>query len=300
MPSTFPLRANDVRDEPAVLTRRQLLVGGALLAGGLLLGASGCSGRGGRLGWNETADWSTAERMFFRGPFTADDLRPALSAGRRPIVSVKLSQPWAGVAAGASDADLDLINAALSEIDGVADITFHHEPENDEEGHPNVVSPAGTAEQYRAATRRFVDRAVEGTGATYALCLMGSGYEAGAEGGPERWDAGVEGSYAADPYNRWGADGDTWRSLAELVEPMAAYADRQGTGCGVWETNAMEDPADPDRKGRWIREAAATATEIEMETLVFFDGGEFAWQLLSSPQAMSAVESSARTEYFTA
>ncbi|MEX2275481.1 MAG: hypothetical protein WEA10_07990 [Actinomycetota bacterium] len=283
----------------AQISRRKVLLAGlggvaavGLLGGGTALVLSARGPRG-LLGWNEPAGWAGAQREYFTGAFSAADLRPWLATGRRPIVSYKPSLPWAQIAQGAADADLDEIRRALLDVDGAADVAFHHEPENNEIGHESADEKFGTAAEYLAASRRFRDRAVEGTGAVFALCLSSSGYE---EAG--RWDPGVD-AYAVDTYNQWGARGDQWRSLAELIGPLVRYAERRELPAAVWECNSMEDPAAPERKAEWITAAGATAKEQGLTALVFFDGGEFAWRLLSSASSDRAVRALADWEYFT-
>ncbi len=62
----------------------------------------------------------------------------------------------------------------------------------------------------------------------------------------------------------------------------------------------MEDPAVADRKAAWITDAATAAEELRLETLLFFDGGDYAWSLLSSSEAEAAVERAAALDYFDA
>jgi len=280
------------------ISRRKLLLTGlGGVAGLAVLGGAGAlvlSSRGphGSLGWNEPADWSTAQREYFTGPFSATELQPVLDAGRRPLVSYKPGISWAQIAAGEADGDLEQIRGALVDIDGAADVAFHHEPENNEVGHESEDEKFGSAAEYLAASVRFRDRAVEGTGAVFTLCLTSSGYEQA-----ERWDPGVD-AYAVDSYNQWGARGDVWRSLEDSIAPFVAYADRRGLPASVWECNSMEDPSDPERKAGWITAAGATAQEHGLAALVFFDGGEFAWRLLSSEPADAAVRGLAASDYF--
>jgi hypothetical protein len=279
------------------ITRRRFLVGTALAAGAVALGGAAAvvlARTRGLIGWNRDAGWVGARREFFRGPFSADDLRSLAAGGVRPVVSYKPDLSWPEVAAGSADADLDLMHAALVEAAVPADVAFHHEPENDEAGHPNATVPRGTADDYTAAAARFAERVTDGTDARFVLCLMSSGYETA----PERWECGAEQAYAVDAYNQFGARGDVWSSLEELITPMDTFARSRGLGAGVWECNAMEDPADPSRKATWITAAADTAQELQLETLLFFDGGDYAWSLLSSPQAEEAVHRAAARDYF--
>ena len=284
---------------PVSVSRRRFLIGAAAVTGAAILGgvATGVfRGPRGRIGWNRDADWIGARREFFRGPFTVEHLLDLAAHGVRPVVSYKPDRSWAEVAAGEADADLDAMHDALV-VGGVeADVAFHHEPENDEIGHENAVDPRGTAEEYVAAASRFADRVTEGTDARYVLCLMSSGYEES----PERWECGAEAAFAVDAYNQFGARGDAWRPLRELITPMVEHARGRGLPCGVWECNAMEDPADPDRKAAWITDAGVAADELRLETLLFFDGGDYAWSLLSSPQAEAAVRRAAGLGYFDA
>jgi len=108
------------------------------------------------------------------GPQTPADVKPAIAAGRTPIISFKLGTSWANVATGAEDARFDalfnttasgLLSANISGLAMPPRLCFHHEPEG-----------GGTVQQYNAMWQHLVERykaVVRGAGWDFAHILTG-------------------------------------------------------------------------------------------------------------------------------
>jgi hypothetical protein len=134
---------------------------------------------------------------------------------------------------------------------------FHHEPEAD------VNKAYGSPAEFVAAWRKIVD-IIRGQGATnvkFMLAMIDYSYTLAP---PERraaasWypgDTYVD-AIGADAYN-WDncrGRGEGWRSLQSIIEPFRVFGAGHPTK-ELWlpEYGTTEDPANPARKGQWLRD----------------------------------------------
>jgi hypothetical protein len=235
-------------------------------------------------------------------PVTSAEVRRDLAAGRTPFISVAARTatgpvPWADIAAGKQD---DRLRALAREVKAMGQpvfLAFHHEPENDQAN--------GTPADYKAAWQRF-SRIMAEEGATNAVKVyVCMGWR------PDLAEAYYPGDacdwVAGDPYNWAGTaskPGASWRSFAQAAGGFYAWARTKGKPIMIGETGTLEDPADPNRKARWIRAMGATLQQWpEVKALVYYndnhdDGqGINAWSL-STPQAVAAMREVVDQPYF--
>ncbi|HLZ38045.1 MAG TPA: PKD domain-containing protein [Mycobacteriales bacterium] len=114
--------------------------------------------------------------------------------------------------------------------------------------------------------------------------------------------AGADGYYpgddvvdwlALDAYNWYGCGPGkptAWRSLAEVVGPFRTWSLPHGKPQMLAEWGSSEDPADPQRKANWLREAMSTlAGWPEFKAASYFHTfGNCAWWVDSSPASERA------------
>lgn len=205
------------------------------------------------------------ERVFRRweDPFITDDdvwsrdrghiLLLSWNSGRRDTSTYV---PWADIAAGLHDHEIDARADALRAYGGPVVFVFHHEPNN---GGPDGGS-AGTATDYIAAYRRVHERfAAAGlTNVVHGWVLFASQF---GNGTADDWYPGddVVDLVGADGYNWYGCSGrswETWKSPAQIFTRFRDWAVARGKPMMVAEWASGEDPEVEGRKAEWITEGA--------------------------------------------
>lgn len=208
--------------------------------------------------------------------------------GRIPLINWKPttsagSIPWAAVADGSHDAEIDAAADQARDFDSPLFMTFHHEPFASSTAHPNPSGDVyGSPEEYRAAFRHVVERfrARGADNVAWVLVLTGWDYEVG------RGDLFNPGDdiidwLGADPYNMFLRD-DIWRELADIIyKPGDNDPDNDFYSYGLLHQKPMmlaewgsnEDPAVPGRKGDWFDNAAAAIEQDmpELKALAYFN-----------------------------
>ena len=165
--------------------------------------------------------------------------------------------PWADIAAGLHDAEIDSKAAGLAAFGAPFFFSFHHEPTNA----PPHGGSCGNGADYIAATRHVIDRfhADGVTDMSYAFTSTALSFT------HDRGDEFYAGdSYvdiiAADGYNWYGCPfhGGPWRSFQQILQDFYDYGVSKNKPMIVAEYGSGEDPAVPNRKAQWFSDAADT------------------------------------------
>lgn len=245
------------------------------------------------------------QRVFLRwddpldGPAVAD----AVARGRIPMVSVLPQHldgsrlTWAQIASGEVDEQIRAHAAQAAALGPVVYLTLHHEAD--------IASPSyGTAAQYVAAWRHWVglmrDEGVTNALWTWITSPVAVSRPSSDPGGGGFYPGDdVVDRIGADVYN-WAACRTNvpaeWRSLATATEGLRQFAAVHGKHAVLPEWGSVEDPADPERRARWLREAFAHLTSWpQLEAAVYFDTvGTCDWRLGTSPAATAAFREAAQ------
>ncbi|GAA1648864.1 PKD domain-containing protein [Georgenia ruanii] len=237
-------------------------------------------------------------RLFLRWD---DDLAQAtvradVARGRTPILSVRPERrdgtkiSWAQVASGTVDADIAAQARAVASLGAPVFLTFHHEPD--------IETAFGTPAEYVAAWRHYVAVfRVEGvTNAAFTWIMtpssFGSAYVGAGAAAYYPGDDAVD-WLGLDAYNWYGCSPGkpaAWRPLATVVSPFRTFGKAHGKPLMLAEYGSAEDPAEPQRKAQWLREAAAALDGMpEIKAVSYFHThGNCPWWLDSSPASLQA------------
>lgn len=227
----------------------------------------------------------------------------AAARGRVPMVSVLprlldgTDLTWARIAAGELDEQIRAHARQAARLGPVVYLTLHHEAD---------IAPAtyGTGEQFVAAWRHWVAvlRAEGVTNALWTWVVTPSAVSRPVS------DPGGAGFYpgddvvdriGADVYNWNGCRANVptgWRSLADATANLRAFAAVHDKLAVLPEWGSVEDPADPQRRARWLRDAFAhLAAWPQLEAAVYFDTvGTCDWRLGTSGAATAAYREGVR------
>ena len=163
---------------------------------------------------------------------------------------------WGDIAAGMHDAEIDAHAQRVAAFGAPVYLTFHAEPEYNGAG-----GRFGTADQYRAAWRRIVQRFRDAgaTNATWVLTLMGWTFQGASGRNPFDYYAGSAyvDAVAVDAFNYYDCRGtaNTWKSFGKLFQRPYDWIAARGKPMLVGEWGSVEHPDDPDAKARWLRYA---------------------------------------------
>ncbi|MEV5824494.1 glycosyl hydrolase [Spirillospora sp. NPDC052242] len=206
-----------------------------------------------------------AVRVFRRwGEPVVDDFVRSRARSHVFFISVKARRPdgsklrWADIASAppgsAIDGEIRRQARALKELPGTVWFTFNHEPEN------GASSGMGRPREYTDAWRRVVatfrEEGARNVRHVWTMTDAAFGRDAARYyPGDDAVDA-----IGVDAYNWFTCRGrdEGWRPLGELIERHRRFGEKHpGEQLMILETGTVEDPADPDRKARWLAEAAA-------------------------------------------
>ena len=206
---------------------------------------------------------------------------------------------WDRIASGAEDAAIDERAGGLKAFAAPMFLVFHHEPESE-------VGVCGTTTDYINAWRHVHDRLIQDgvTNVSFVFVLMAFTYRLG---DPDLYYPGD--SYVdlvgADGYNWYSCPGrtDPWNEFDWVFEDFHAFGITHGKPELIAEWASMEDPDDPNHKGEWISNAAATMkTWPEIKAAVWYNGGPPAnlctWWVDTSPASLAAWQSMGADSYF--
>ena len=164
---------------------------------------------------------------------------------------------WAEIAGGRHDATIDAQAQAVKAFEAPIYLSFHAEPE-----HKDASSPWGTPKDFRTAWRRIVDRfrAADVDNVRWVFTLMAWTWNPSSKRDPSAFWPGTEyvDAVGVDGYNWYGCSGakNAWASLGAIMQRPYEWAEARGKPMFVAEWGSVEDPADHERKGLWLREAA--------------------------------------------
>jgi len=225
----------------------------------------------GLIGWNSADSRMGARRLYSTGSNYGSlktDVPAITGKGQTVLLSAKPEVP----------------DSALQALAPYADklwLAHYHEPEDNIDG-PTFVK------QYEAR-RAAMPPEIQ---ARMVPCLMEYTFRARPYETyiPPSCDA-----IALDGYNWWNVRaGDPWREPAAIWDKAVGIIQAMGKKVFIWETNACEDPANPNRKADWIRHTFDYCEAHDIEQVSFFDAhsgqpGYGKFKLLSSPAAEQAV-----------
>lgn len=201
--------------------------------------------------------------------------RASFRAGRLPLVSWKAMRvdgglvPWSEIADGSHDDWLVEQARRFKAFGAPMYLTFHHEPEDDEEN--------GSAGEFAAAFRHVVHifREQRVRNVAFIWTMMSWTFDVRSGRDPDDWYPGDRfvDIIGTDGYNWFPQKpGAPWESFRRVFSPTMGFANDRGKPVFVVEFGVMEDPEDPDRKADWFRRALATARQWpRLKGLIYFD-----------------------------
>ena len=226
-----------------------------------------------------------------------DEVRTDAAVGRVTLLSIrpqlidgsKIS--WASVAAGAQDAQIRAQIEGLRALGRPILLAFHHEAD--------LSSGYGTAAQFRAAFRQYVDvaRATGETTISFVVILATSTYGSAVSS----WYPGddVVDWAGADTYNFAACSPGRlpWRSFATAVASFRAWGASHDKPQVLAEWGSAEDPSVPGRKAQWITDAGTVMGDWpQLHAASYFDESDSCdWQLSTSSSALNAFRTLARS-----
>ena len=251
-------------------------------------------------GWNE--------------PPVDDFVRWSASTGRIPVISwhafTRDGSPhvrWNDIAAGVHDERVHQVAAQIRSLDAAVLFSFHHEPEDD----IDAIGAQGRCGENGAEFVAAFDRVqgifdAEGVDNARRLATLQSSTIRGGQRNPDEWIPTTHEWLGVDGYNRLDR-GDNWQSFEELFAPAHARATADGTGSFIQEFGCVEDPADPDAKPAWIRDARAVVKTwpgcgglLYSHVTGTFNGADYVYRFDTSTASKEAFADLADDAYFGA
>jgi hypothetical protein len=236
--------------------------------------------------------------------------------------------PWADIAAGKYDGEIDSWSAELLKIGKPAYVVFHHEMENEEGGLPGG---CGTPKDFQAAYWYFRRRMAVVNGVpdlTWVITFMHNTFAPYLKhGGPARWwpsgspygDVPDDHLMGVDIYNRNVCHDKGWRSFMDLMNPrlqsprkraLTAYKFARGVDrrifigeCGCVEGDECGGQLPHGTaKAHWFQQAGAhMETWGNLEAFCYSNVTGYSdadYRIGSSPQALEAFQALAADTYF--
>jgi hypothetical protein len=196
---------------------------------------------------------------------------------------------WADIANGKQDATIRNQARQLKALGVPIILTFHHEPENDQQN--------GTPADYVAAWRHWVSifRAEHVNNVSFAWIMMAYSFQKSSHRNPDAFYPGD--NYvdwiAADGYNMAGCQkSHPWTSFANVFQPWRSWAASKHPSKPLFiaEWGSLEDPNNPNHKAQWISDALNTvANWPQVHAMSYFHSSvDCPWWLDSSNQAVDA------------
>jgi hypothetical protein len=249
----------------------------------------------------------TLERRFFAW----DDVFPTANEylsrdlGRTLILSWGAGKrdgtivPWADIAAGLHDAEIDARAADIKSFGAPMIFVFHHEPN----GQHIAGTPQEFIDAFQHIRNRFVADGV--TNVMYGMVMFDTAFDTGQINDYYPGDSYVD-VLGVDTYNWYQCDGrnEPWTSLHDSALAFHDFGVAHNKPMILAEWGSEEDPLNPARKGQWITEAAATLkTWPEVKGVSWFNTGPpiadtCNWWVDSSPASLAAFQAIGADPYF--
>jgi len=209
------------------------------------------------------------------------------------------AQSWADIAAGGQDTLLRDQAARLKLLGVPFVFVFNHEPEDD-------VGVCGTPTDYRRAYRRiydvFTSQGVQNI--TYQLDMMAWTFNPKSGRKPlDYWPGDFIDVVAGNVFNWYpGRDNSKWQSLAFLAQPFNDWMNANKPAKAKWigASGCQEDPAAPNRKAQWFRDAADALQVWQFDGLVYYNSPKlYPWWFDSSSVSLDAFREVVNRPFFT-
>lgn len=229
----------------------------------------------------------------------------SFQAGRLSLVSWKAMRidgglvPWSEIANGSHDDWVVKQARRFRAFGSPIYLTFHHEPEDDEE--------SGSASEFAAAFRHIVQvfREEHVRNVAFIWTMMSWTFDVRSGRDPNDWYPGDRfvDIIGSDGYNWFPLkSGAPWESFRKVFTPTMRFAKGRGKPVFVVEFGVMEDPGDPDRKADWYRRALATAKHWpRLKGLIYFDVVKdgYPWITDSSTKALDGYSAMADSRWLS-
>jgi hypothetical protein len=211
-------------------------------------------------------------RTYYKSRQSAKLVRVArsdLQLGRLPHVSTKVpGGSWAAVAAGRHDGWLRHLAAGLARLNRPLFLTVQHEPENNRD-RLHGRGPADFVAMQARVIRIFADRAPL---VTIVPVLMGWSFSRhNRHADPDAWFVPSAKVYGVDVYNPFSATHRKWVTFAEKLDQIRPHA--HGRPIAIGEYGCRDDPTDPHRAAKWMRDAYAYASAHNIVSMSYFNSG---------------------------
>jgi hypothetical protein len=235
------------------------------------------------------------------------------SQGRIPFVAWKPKNTnglvpirWTNITSGLWDPLITNRAVAFQQFGQLTLMTFHHEPENDQDtaGATNY----GTAEEYQAAFAHVVSifRNVGVTNVVWAVVLTQPSYTEPATNGKQadRWYPGddVVDVIGCDGYNWYPTKTNAlWTSFSNVFSDFYAWGTTNHQKPRlIAEFGCMEDTNNPNAKADWyaaIPNVLQQWPAIKAVCYFNFTNPVYPWNLDSSPASLAAFHTMATNDY---
>jgi hypothetical protein len=218
-----------------------------------------------------------------------------LQRGRTPVLSIKPKYrdgrqvTWSAIARGDVDQAIRAQADGLRALGAPLFLSFQHEA--DLSSNASYGTPAEFVAAWRHYRRVFATRGAGNV--AFAWIVTTSTF-----GTPGRTDTFYPGDdvvdwIGLDAFNWFGCSRGqptSWRSLAAITAPFAAWAGAHAKPLMLAEWGSVEDPAQPGRKATWLRDALALAKSWpQLKAMSYLDAhGSCPWWLDSTPAAAAA------------
>lgn len=214
------------------------------------------------------------------------------------------SVPWASIASGAEDSQVDATAARIKKLGLRVLLVFQHEPED-------KLGVNGTAADYAAAFRHVHDRfaldRVSNVRWVWDVMGLTTSYWQATYGTLYPGDRYVD-WVAWDPYNWASCRSRPWQSFAQIVSPFYSWLFTAGHGSKPFmlaEYGSIEDATSVTAKAEWFGAIpAALGSFPNLKALVYFDfpapPASCTWSVDTSAAAQSAYATITKTPAFAA
>jgi len=233
--------------------------------------------------------------------------------GRIPFVAWKPKDTntlapirWSTITNGVWDEWIGSRADAFKNFGQLTLMTFHHEPENDQDT-PGVTN-YGTAGEYQAAFQHVVSifRAHGVTNVVWAVVLTQPSYTNPATGGrvqADRWYPGddVVDVIGCDGYNWYPAKTNAvWSPFSNVFSGFYAWGITRVKPLLIAEFGCLEDPGNTNGKAEWFAAIPGVLQQWPaIKDICYFNYSDpvYGWSFDTSPPALNAFATMANTSY---